>query len=154
MAHDGGPGVKVPPPFIYLAGFGVGWLLDRAVDLPELTGTSLTLVGVALVVAGFGLLAPSALGFRRAGTNLAPHQPTTALVLTGPYRFTRNPIYLGFALVYAGAALWAGVTGALLVLPVVLLVMDRMVIAREERYLEQKFGSQYTSFKSRVRRWL
>jgi protein-S-isoprenylcysteine O-methyltransferase Ste14 len=154
VSGEANAGVRVPPPFIYLAGFLVGWGLQRLVTLPSLdppADMSLGLVGIA---GGLGLVGPSALRFFRAGTNLAPHQPTTALVFDGPYRFTRNPIYIGFAFIYAGAAIWSGITGALVTLPVVLVVIDRAVIAREERYLEAQFGDKYMTYKARVRRWL
>lgn len=152
--HDKGPGVRVPPPFIYLAGFLVGWLLQLAFALPSLDGPLDLILGLALIVAGSALAFPSARLFFRAGTNLAPHRPTTALVFDGPYRFTRNPIYVGFALIYAGAAIWSGITWALIVLPAVLFVVATSVIAREERYLESTFGDEYLNYKSRVRRWL
>jgi len=75
-------------------------------------------------------------------------------VTTGAYRFTRNPAYLGMALIYTGIALATGGTWALITLIPTLVLVDRGVIAREERYLEQKFGAEYTTLKTRVRRWL
>ena len=131
MAHDEkSAGVRVPPPFIYAGGFLVGFLVQRVLALPSLGSPANAVLGILLLAMGLALVAPSAALFIRAGTNLAPHQPTTALVFTGPYRFTRNPIYVGFALIYAGAAVWAGTTWALLVLPAVLAVIDRAVSVR------------------------
>lgn len=147
-------GVRVPPPFIYLGGFLLGWIMQWMAALPALDPPIDAVLGVVLILIGGALAFPSAVLFFRAGTNLAPHQPTTALVFDGPYRFTRNPIYVGFALIYAGAAIWSGTTWSLLVLPFVLAVISRSVIAREERYLEAKFGEEYLSYKRRVRRWV
>jgi protein-S-isoprenylcysteine O-methyltransferase Ste14 len=92
--------------------------------------------------------------FQRKGTAVEPWKPTTAIVTTGPYRLTRNPAYLGMALVYIGIALLADALWVLVPLPVVLLIIDRMVIAREERYLERKFGQEYVDYKVRARRWI
>jgi protein-S-isoprenylcysteine O-methyltransferase Ste14 len=83
-----------------------------------------------------------------------PWKPTTAIVTTGPYRFTRNPAYLGMALVYVGIALLAEALWVLVPLPFVLAIIDRAVIAREERYLQRKFGHEYLDYKATVRRWI
>jgi protein-S-isoprenylcysteine O-methyltransferase Ste14 len=80
--------------------------------------------------------------------------PTTALVTSGPYRFTRNPMYLGMSFLYIAFAFAFGVIWALAFLPAVIVMVDRFVIAREEPYLEQKFGQSYRAYKARVRRWL
>jgi protein-S-isoprenylcysteine O-methyltransferase Ste14 len=110
--------------------------------------------GGLLVVAGLALLASFNTAFGRKGTAVEPWKPTTAIVTTGPYRLTRNPAYLGMALTYVGIALLAGALWALVPLPFVLIVIDRAVIAREERYLERKFGRQYLDYKAGVRRWI
>ena len=91
---------------------------------------------------------------RRAGTSVNPTEPTTVLVMDGPFKFTRNPLYLSLALFYAGVATLVNALWAMLMLPIVLLVINRGVIGREERYLERKFGEQYIQYKERVRRWL
>jgi len=87
-------------------------------------------------------------------TRSSQPSPATALVTTGPYRYTRNPMYLGLAFLYAGIALAFGLLWALAALPVVLLVVDRVVIPPEERHLEAQFGDEYRAYKSRVRRWI
>jgi protein-S-isoprenylcysteine O-methyltransferase Ste14 len=94
------------------------------------------------------------LRFRRARTSIVPMRPTTALVTSGPYRITRNPMYAGMAFLYVALALSLGVIWALAFLPLVLFTVDRLVIAREERYLEAKFGEQYREYKTSARRWL
>ena len=153
MAERDAPGVIALPPLIYLAGLAVGFGLEAllpSADLPD----PLRWLGVLLILAGVLLQGSFIRMFRRAGTNVDPTKPTTAIVTEGPYRITRNPGYLGFALVYAGIALLASALWPLLTLVAVLVVVDRGVIAREERYLEAKFGAEYTGYKRRVRRWL
>jgi protein-S-isoprenylcysteine O-methyltransferase Ste14 len=91
---------------------------------------------------------------RQAGTNVNPSQPTTAIVSDGPFRFTRNPLYLSLTLLYSSISLLANALWPMLMLPIVLIIIERGVIAREERYLEDKFGEEYTHYKARVRRWI
>lgn len=151
-AHDSA-GVRVPPPVVFAAGFALGWLLGWVVGLPPLPRSAVP-AGIAALLAGAVPVAWSALLFLRAGTPLEPHKPTTSIVTGGPYRLTRNPIYLGFALVHAGTALTLRLWGPLLALAAVVVVIDRFVIAREERFLERRFGAAYTAYRARVRRWL
>jgi protein-S-isoprenylcysteine O-methyltransferase Ste14 len=147
-------GVRVPPPLFYIAGFGIGIALEFAfpIDRPPLV---ITVVG-AVVGAGLWLALDGAamLFFRRAGTSMVPMKPTTALVTTGPYRFTRNPMYLGMAFLYIAFALAFGVVWALILLPPVIAAVDQLVIALEEAYLVKRFGRQYCDYMARVRRWL
>ena len=147
-------GVHLPPPLIYVALFGLGLLLHWLVPfsflpiIPARVAALIFLVcGVILGVWSIGL-------FQRAHTNVMPIQPTTALVISGPYRLTRNPIYLGFLCIYIAAALWFGVLWALLLAPLVVLAVQRLAISKEERYLEQKFGDAYRQYRARVRRWI
>jgi protein-S-isoprenylcysteine O-methyltransferase Ste14 len=148
-------GVIAPPPLIFLAGLAVGFGLEAL--LPgdaSLSGVVRWGLGAVLVVAGVALLASFDRAFRRKGTAAEPWKPTTAIVTSGPYRFTRNPGYIGMALVYVGIALLAEALWVLLPLPVVLAVIDRGVIAREERYLERRFGREYLDYKATARRWV
>lgn len=92
--------------------------------------------------------------FRRAGTHVAPGQPAAALVTAGPYRFTRNPIYIGFVLVYFGLSIVLTSVWILLLLLPVVLILQRGVVLREEAYLERKFGEAYRAYTARVPRWL
>jgi protein-S-isoprenylcysteine O-methyltransferase Ste14 len=147
-------GVRIPPPLIYIAGFLVGVALELAFPiaaLPLAIVLAALIVGVAIWLALDGA---AMLQFRRSGTSMVPMKPTTALVTSGPYRFTRNPMYVGMAALYAALALAVGVIWAIAVLPLVLLAIDRLVISREERYLERKFGDKYLQYRRRVRRWL
>jgi protein-S-isoprenylcysteine O-methyltransferase Ste14 len=147
-------GVIVPPPLIYLAGLAVGFGLEALLPGASLPDALRWIGGGLLVLAGAALLATFNTAFSRKGTAVEPWKPTTAIVTTGPYRVTRNPAYLGMALVYIGIALLAGALWVLAPLPVVLVVIDRMVIAREERYLERKFGREYLDYRAGVRRWI
>src|SRR5262249_31678710 len=92
--------------------------------------------------------------FRRVGTSMVPVKPSTALVVRGPYRLTRNPMYLSLLCLYLAAALWFGVVWALILVPLVVLVVQSLVIRKEERYLEQKFGDTYRQYRAHVRRWI
>jgi protein-S-isoprenylcysteine O-methyltransferase Ste14 len=92
--------------------------------------------------------------FRSAGTSVVPGEPSTVLLETGPYRYTRNPIYIGIILIYSGLAIMATSAWMLLLLIPVLIVLQRGVVEREEAYLIEKFGEAYRKFQARVPRWL
>jgi protein-S-isoprenylcysteine O-methyltransferase Ste14 len=147
-------GVVAPPPLIFLAGLALGFGLEALLPGASLPGLVRWVLGGVLVVAGVALLASFSTAFNRKGTAMEPWKPTTAIVTTGPYRFTRNPAYLGMALVYIGIALLAEAVWVLAPLPFVLSAIDRGVIAREERYLQRKFGREYLDYKMTVRRWI
>ncbi len=148
-------GVIVPPPAIFLLLFLIGAWLDRRVTLPFAVPTALgRVLGVVLAACGGVLLAWSFRRFWAAGTSVVPVKPTTALVIAGPYRFTRNPIYLGVLALYAAVAFSFRLVWPLLLVPVVIWVVNAYVIAREERYLGAKFGDEYQQYCARVRRWI
>ena len=142
-----------PPPLIYLAGLVLGLGLQRRVGSRRGRPAAAAPVGWALLVAGVGLAALFLTSFGRARTPVDPRKPTTRLVTTGPYRFTRNPGYLALALVFAGIGVLTGGWALVMLVPT-LLVIDRGVIAREERYLEGRYGDEYRSYRGRVRRWI
>jgi protein-S-isoprenylcysteine O-methyltransferase Ste14 len=148
------PGVIAPPPLIYLGGLAIGFALEIVLPSASLPGIVQRGLGGLLLAAGLGLLGWWMSSFRRAGTPMPPYEPTTALVTDGPYRLSRNPAYLGFALIYAAIALLADAPWVLLPLPLVLAVMQRGVIEREERYLERRFGQGYRDLRARTRRWM
>ena len=148
------PGVIAPPPLIYLGGLAIGFVLEGLLPGATLPGPARWALGALTLAAGVGLLVWWAASFRRADTPMPPWEPTRALVTSGPYRLTRNPAYLGDALTYVGIALLADAPWALVPLPLVLLVMNRGVIAREERYLERRFGDEYLRLRARTRRWI
>jgi protein-S-isoprenylcysteine O-methyltransferase Ste14 len=111
-------------------------------------------VGIVLVVVGLALGFLGLSQLMRAHTPPNPHEPTTALVTDGPYRFSRNPIYLGFLLSYLGFTALAGTFWGLILLPFLLWTVTHAVIHAEEQYLEGTFGEKYAAYVSRVRRWL
>ena len=154
MAEKDRPGVIAPPPFIYLACLGLGFALDAVLPSASVADSIRWTVGPALTVAGIALQASFIVAFVRAKTNVDPYKPTTVIVTSGPYRFTRNPGYLGFTLFVSGIAVMTQTLWVFAALVPTLALMDRGVIAREERYLERKFGAEYLGYKSRVRRWL
>jgi protein-S-isoprenylcysteine O-methyltransferase Ste14 len=112
-------------------------------------GLALACVAASAILAGWGFA-----GFLRSRTTLLPHKPSSALIASGPYRFSRNPLYLSSALLYSGLALWFGLFWPLLLLPLALTAIRFYVIAKEESYLERRFGQEYLDYKARVRRWL
>lgn len=148
------PGVPMPPPLFFviplLLAFAIEWLMPTSFATGALRWT----LGGALVVAGLALAVAGYATQKRAGTDPIPFNPSTTIVANGPYRFTRNPMYLGFALAALGIANLGDSLWALLALPIGLVLIDRLVIVREERYLERKFGEGYLSYKRRVRRWI
>jgi len=148
------PGVRVPPPLLYAVAVVGGYLLNRRYALPVGHAVFLTVVAWGLTLA-WGALTVSSIGnFRHSRTSIVPVRPATALVVAGPYRFTRNPMYLGMALLAAGLALFMNTWWPILLLVPVLLIVRIFVIAPEERYLRRRFGAEYEAYMARVRRWV
>jgi protein-S-isoprenylcysteine O-methyltransferase Ste14 len=148
------PGVIAPPPLIYLVALAIGFGLEALLPSASLPNWLAWSLGSLLIAAGAVLAASFVAAFRRARTPVNPGSPTTAIVTTGPYRLSRNPGYLAMALTYAGIAILTNAPWALLPLIPALLLVNRGVIRREERYLEGKFGEDYLRYKDRTRRWL
>jgi protein-S-isoprenylcysteine O-methyltransferase Ste14 len=147
--------VIAPPPLIYLGGILIGLALNRwwrpwpifAATAPRWSGLVLLVAGATIIVAGRKALVA-------AETNVNPFRPTTAIVSSGPFRFTRNPLYLSMTIIYLGLALAANTWWSFLLLVPVLLLIHFGVVTREERYLERKFGESYRGYRLRVRRYL
>jgi len=148
------PGVIAPPPLIYAGALATGLLANRLYPIAFLPRGLSRVLGWPLIVGGPVVGSLGLREMKRADTNVDPREPTTAIVTGGPYRFTRNPLYLSMTLIYAGITALANALPAALLLPVVLHIMRRGVIEREERYLERKFGDEYLDYKARVRRWI
>jgi protein-S-isoprenylcysteine O-methyltransferase Ste14 len=147
--------VTFPPPFIYLGMLLLGLALDRILPWSiQLTSIGRYLGGGLLIIAALAYLLAASGRFRKAGTDVKPWKTTSTIVADGVYALTRNPMYLGMALFMAGLGLTFSSLGVVVMLPVVIVLIQTQVIAREERYLEAKFGEEYRAYKSRVRRWL
>jgi protein-S-isoprenylcysteine O-methyltransferase Ste14 len=143
----------VHPPLVAVLFIVLAYFLGRFVPLP-IAPPILQYVGLAMTFAGFLLGIGAFMEFRKAHTTLDPHGSAKHLVTSGIYRFTRNPIYLGFLLMVMGLPLNSGLYWGILMAPFYMLTMSSLVIKREEAYLERKFKNQYMSYMSRVRRWL
>jgi protein-S-isoprenylcysteine O-methyltransferase Ste14 len=144
----------VRPPLVYLGSILLGLLLHFAWPLPLVRHPVGALIGAGVVLVAVGLFIAAVRTFRTAGTPVPGNRPTTTIVRTGPYRFSRNPIYLAFTALQLGIALWVGDAWLLITLVPALALMSFWVIPREERYLEARFPSEYLPYKSSVRRWL
>lgn len=147
-------GVRVPPPLIFLGFLVVGLGLQSRWVQGEFGLSLLTALGGILILLGLGILIKTAPKHAEAGSNIEPWEPTTAIIRTGLYAYTRNPIYLGMAITYVGIAIAAGSIGALVTFIFAMIVIQTYVIAREERYLTTKFGDEYLDYKNKVRRWI
>ena len=140
------------PPLVYLGSIALGVLLHFARPVSLLPRVS-PRFGAAVVLLAIGLFLFAVRTFRAADTPVPGNRPTTTIVRTGPYRFSRNPIYLAFSLLQLGIALWVNSLWLVLTLLAAVAVMSRVVIPREERYLEARFPSEYSPYKASVRRW-
>jgi protein-S-isoprenylcysteine O-methyltransferase Ste14 len=147
--------VLVRPPIALVLAIIAGIALDRLLPLPWLPSDLRTgWIGGAVFGLGLALLVWAAVTITRAGSNVPTNQPTMAIVESGPYRFSRNPIYLGMFLGLIGLAIELNTLWLLVVLVLFGLIVRYGVVAREEAYLERKFGDVYRGYRSRVRRWL
>jgi protein-S-isoprenylcysteine O-methyltransferase Ste14 len=144
----------VRPPLVYLTSIVVGTLIHLAAPLSFVPRPLAVPLGVSLVVAAIALFYFSAAKFRAAGTPVPARKPTTAIVRSGPYRFSRNPIYLAFSVFQLGIAIWVNSLWLLATLAGALALMHFVVIPKEEQYLERRFGDEYLNYKAAVRRWL
>jgi len=152
--HNDHADVKIHPPILTVIHIAAAYVAKWAVPIPVLVPDLVRNIGFALVVAGFFSGVAAFMEFRKARTTVDPHGSVTSIISSGIYRFTRNPIYLGFVLMLIGLPMNSGTYWGIVLAPVFIHLMNRLVIEREEAYLEKKFGALYTSYKSRVRRWL
>jgi protein-S-isoprenylcysteine O-methyltransferase Ste14 len=145
------------PPVLYIAclvlGFAFDHLLPLPLTFPEVAWVCWT-AGGGLILIGVAIMAAGARNFSRAATPVPSNQPVRALVTTGIHRWSRNPIYVGMLLLYAGIGIAARSPGVLLLALPLVIVLRYGVVAREETYLERRFGDSYRDYKARVRRWL
>jgi len=148
------PGVIAFPPLLYVGTLLLGLLVHWFRPLHLSTTFWIRIAGAFILVLGAALARWGRNTMVRAGTNVIPNQPTLAIVTDGPFRYTRNPLYIGATLAYTGLTLIFNSFWPLLVLPPLLLVIHWGVVRREERYLEAKFGTLYLAYKQSVPRWL
>ena len=150
-------GVVARPPILFLAALLAGFAADRLVPIafPAAVPALLAWVAGGALVAGGLALAASGIGnFTRAGTPVPTTEPTRALVTTGIHRLSRNPIYVGLFLIYGGIGIAARIPWILILAVPLAIVMRHGVVAREEAYLERRFGDAYRDYRARTRRWL
>lgn len=147
-------GVTIPPPLLYLVPLLLGLVVQKFRRLSILPNRLARPMGIILLVAGLVTNIWGAMTMRRAQTPLNPTQPVKQLVTSGPFQYSRNPLYAGMTLIYLGITNLVNSGWPLLFLPAILLTMRRRVIGREEQYLERKFGNEYLEYKQGVRRWL
>jgi protein-S-isoprenylcysteine O-methyltransferase Ste14 len=151
------PDVRYPPPLLFGLALLAGGLLHRAFPLPLVGPTARSaaaIVGWLFVVLGTGLSVWGVATFRGAGTSIRPSRPPSTMVTHGPFRLSRNPMYLGLTLVYLGVMLLMNSVWTVLFLPLVIALLYLTVIRHEERHLASTFGTAYDEYRRRVRRWL
>jgi protein-S-isoprenylcysteine O-methyltransferase Ste14 len=142
-----------PPPLSFVLAIFLGWLLQRRLGISFVPSQFAPLLGGIVVAAGVALGALSVREFRRFQTSLRPDRPSTAVVQTGPYRYSRNPMYVAMAAVQLGVAIWLNNFWILLML-IPAIVVTSVIIRKEERYLDGQLGTEYTSYRASVRRWV
>src|ERR671927_1040959 len=143
------PSIKVPPPLIYLLPLVLGLLLDRRSHVPFLPGGVVRIIGWPLIGGGALIGVWWSKTMRDADAPVRTDRPVPRLTTAGPFGYSRNPAYLSLAMIYAGIAALRNALWAILSLPLVVYVIQREVIGREERYLERTFGDEYLAFKAR-----
>ncbi|HAA26954.1 MAG TPA: isoprenylcysteine carboxylmethyltransferase family protein [Cyanobacteria bacterium UBA8553] len=142
------------PPLIYLSAIVLGLLLHFAWSIRLVSRAVSVPLGGTLVLVAVALFFYAVRTFQTAGTPVPGNRPTTAIVHAGPYRCSRNPIYLSFSLLQLGVAFWVNSLWLLVTLIPAVALMSFVVIPREEQYLETRFPSDYLPYKASVRRWL
>jgi len=167
VAHESGHGARsgqpatevanfgpLRPPLVYVGSIALGLIVHVLWPVQLLPASISGAIGPVLVIGAGALFISAVRTLRNAGTPIRGNRPTTALVRTGPFRFSRNPIYVAFTLFQLGLAAWVNALGVLLSLLPALALMGLVVIPREERYLEARFSSDYLTYKREVGRWL
>jgi protein-S-isoprenylcysteine O-methyltransferase Ste14 len=147
-------GVRVPPLFIYLAFLAAGIGLDRLWRLHFLPAGHRRWPGQVVAGLGCALIVWTLVLFLTEHVSPEPTRPARTLIFHGPFGFTRNPIYLGGMIAFLGGALVSGSIWLLVAMVPLALVVQRVIIPREEQYLERRFGAEYRAYAARVRRWI
>ncbi len=144
----------IPPPAYYGAAFASGMFLQGAVPLNMPGRPASVVVGAVILVAGLALDAACVSAVISHRTTIVPHRSVAKLITSGIYRFSRNPMYTGLAIMVAGGALVADTWWPLVLLPLALLAVRQLVVKPEEAYLAERYGSMYADYRLRTRRWL
>ncbi len=147
-------GVVAPPPLIYVAGFLLGWLLETRWPSASLPAPAADWIGWTLIAAGVAVVVWSIVAMARVKTSVNPYSPTAAIATSGPYAYSRNPIYAADIVIYIGFCAVFDMLWPLAILPLVVVAVHKGVVEREERYLQRRFGQLYVAYSSRVRRWM
>jgi protein-S-isoprenylcysteine O-methyltransferase Ste14 len=145
---------RIRPPVYFLLAIAVMILLDSFLPLAHWLQPPWTYAGMVVIVLGFLLTVRSALLFRRLGTQTHPGVKATQLVHEGPFRYTRNPMYLGLMIILVGVAMLLGSVSPLVVIPLMTWILHVKFILREEKWMENWFGQPYLEYKKKTRRWL
>jgi protein-S-isoprenylcysteine O-methyltransferase Ste14 len=148
------PNVKIIPPLVYLAGIIVGLLVSMWMPTKVVPNPAAWIIGGFFILCGAVLAGSAVLRFKGVGTTVRPDRAPSSLVIAGPYKITRNPMYLGLALVYLGIAIADQSTWALVLFPIIVIIIQHLAIEPEEAFLERRFGTDYSNYKASVRRWL
>lgn len=148
-----GPGIRLHPPVIYAVSILAGIGLDKFWPLAMPPGLHGMLYAGCILAVAVGIALWSLYQFYREDTDVRPDRPDRALITGGPYRYTRNPLYITLSLIQLAVAVWLNNLWILLFLPLSIIAITHYAIAREERYLEKLFGRDYLDYKARVRRW-
>jgi protein-S-isoprenylcysteine O-methyltransferase Ste14 len=148
------PKTKIDAPLLLAVAIVLTGASQWLAPLPFFTSLPSRILGIVLFLGGFGLGFPALRGMLKARTSPNPHRPVQALVRDATYRFTRNPMYLGMLISYAGLFIFLRNPWFILFLPILFWLFTSLVIIPEEKYLEEKFGQDYLDFKSRVHRWI
>lgn len=145
---------RIPPPVYFLTGLIAMILLSSFVPIGRWLQYHWRYVGILLLVSGFSLGLGSGLYFRRLGTNPRPGAKATLIVTTGPFKYTRNPMYLGFITMLIGTAILLGTVSPVFVIPIFFILVQKQFILREEKWMEDWFGQPYLEYKKKTPRWL
>lgn len=149
------PCVIIPPPLIYGIFFLVGTTLEYVIPIPAFLPYMIArVVGWMLAIASLFFAIPGMQSFYAARTTIMPHKAASSLVTRGIFTITRNPLYVSLLFLYAGVGVHFNLWWPIILIPFLIAVMDRLVIAREEAYLTRRFGDEYQNYRTRVRRWL
>lgn len=150
------PGVYIPPPLLYVLTFIAALLIQKTIPIDDSLFhlREIKFLGFIFIVPALFFLIRSLRQFIQSKNTLIPIKPASSLQINGIYSITRNPMYVGLAILYLGITCFIGNWWNIILFPVLLLIVQGYIIKREEKYLERRFTNEYLEYKSRVRRWL